>query len=174
MHEARFRQTEHGVVPAGEGWFVVNARELAWETLPGGGTWCGFESPDAPSQQLGVGIHVLLPGEANGKYHAETAQEGFLVLEGECIAIVEGEERRLRQWDYLHCPPGTEHITVGAGDGPCAILMLGARFEGRSIHYPVSELAAAYGASVEAPTDDAREAYAGRPPIQPAPAPWPR
>ena len=71
-------------------------------------------------------------------YYAEDSQEGFFVLEGECLPIVEGEERRLRQWDYFHCPNGTEHITVGAGDGPCAILMLGSRKPGRSIRYPVN------------------------------------
>ena len=73
---------------------------------------------DAPFSQFGIGPHMLMPGQPNGRYHAEAAQEGFLVLSGECIAIVEGEERRMRQWDYLHCPPGTHHITVGAGDGP--------------------------------------------------------
>ena len=100
------RETEHGLVPEGDGWFVVNARDLAWETIPGSGTWCVFESPDAPSDQLGIGIHVLMPGEPSGKYHAENQQEGFFVLEGECIVVVEGEERRLRQWDYFHCAPG--------------------------------------------------------------------
>jgi hypothetical protein len=87
---------------------------------------------------------------------------------------VEGEERLMQQWDYFHCPPGTEHITVGAGDGPCAILMLGARIPGRPIRYPVNEVAAKYGASVEQETTSPREAYAGSPPPRPARAPWPR
>ncbi len=102
-------------------------RRSAWTTLPQRGTWCMFEAPDAPSPMLGIGVHILPPGERPGYYHAESEQEGFLVLSGECIAIVEGEERRLRAWDYLHCPPGTRHITVGAGDEPCAILMVGTR-----------------------------------------------
>jgi uncharacterized cupin superfamily protein len=116
---------------------------------------------------------VLWPGETPGKYHAESNQEGFLVLSGECIAVVEGEERRMGQWDYLHCPPGTAHITVGAGDGPCAILMVGTRAPDDTIHYPVEPAAAKYGASVEVATDSPKEAYAGRPPIEPASSPWP-
>jgi uncharacterized cupin superfamily protein len=118
-------------------------------------------------------VHVLWPGETPGKYHAESNQEGFLVLSGECVAVVEGEERRMGQWDYLHCPPGTAHITVGAGDGPCAILMVGTRAPDASIHYPVEPAAARHSASVETATDSPREAYAGRPPIERAPSPWP-
>jgi quercetin dioxygenase-like cupin family protein len=59
-------------------------------------------------------------------YRAESEQEGFLVRSGACVAVVEGQERRLGPWDDLHCPPGTAHITVGAGDGPCATFMVGA------------------------------------------------
>ena len=106
-------------------------------------------------------------------YHAESEQEGFLVLSGECVAIVEGQERRMGPWDYLHCPPGTGHITVGAGDGPCAILMVGTRSPDRATHYLVEPAAAHHGYSVAQATDDAREAYADRPPITPAPSPWP-
>jgi uncharacterized cupin superfamily protein len=173
MEEARFRETEHGLVPEGAGWFIVNARDLAWETRAGSGTWCVFEAPDAPSDQLGIGIHVLMPGEPSGLYHAENQQEGFLVLEGECILVVEGEERLLRQWDYFHCAPDTEHITVGAGEGPCALLMVGTRLPNKQIHYPADEVAAKHGASVRTATDSPREAYAGQPPFEPARAPWP-
>ena len=79
----------------------------------------------------------------------------------------------MRAWDYLHCPPGTAHITVGVGDGPCAILMVGTRDPDRSIEYPVDPVAGRHGASVRAYTDSPREAYAGRPPAAPAPSPWP-
>ena len=173
MEEAGFRQTEHGLVPDGDGWFIVNARDIAWETIPGSGTWCSFESPDDHDREIGIGVHVVQPGEASGMYHAEDTQEGFLILEGECVLIVEGQERRLKQWDYFHCPNGTAHITVGAGDGPCAILMLGSRRPGRPITYPVDELAARYGGSVAEETDSPREAYAAQPPSEPARAPWP-
>ena len=131
MDEAGITDTATGRVPADDGWFVLNLAEIAWATVPGGGTWCAFESPAAPSPALGIGVHVLWPGETPGFYHAESEQEGFLVLSGECLAIVEGQERRLGPWDYLHCPPGTAHITIGAGDGPCAILMVGTRSPGR-------------------------------------------
>ena len=173
MDEAPLEETPAGVVPAADGWFILNLSEIAWETLPGGGTWCGFEAPTARSPLLGIGVHVLGPGESSGMYHAESNQEGFLVLSGECIAIVEGQERRMRAWDYLHCPPGTAHITVGAGDGPCALLMVGTRAPDSTLHYPVDTAAARHGASVSVATDSPREAYAGRPPIEPTPSPWP-
>src|ERR1044071_1365498 len=115
VKEARIENTPEGQVP-GAGWFILNLGEMAWETVPGFGVWRGFDDPSQPA--MGVHVHVLAPGETNGYYHAEDAQEGFIVLSGECIAVVEGEERRMRQWDYLHSPPGTEHITVGAGAEP--------------------------------------------------------
>jgi uncharacterized cupin superfamily protein len=173
MREARIEETEHGRVPADDGWFILNVGEIAWEAVPGGGTWCGFEAPCAPSPLLGIGVHVLGPGETPGFYHAESNQEGFLVLSGECIAIVEGEERRMGPWDYLHCPPGTAHITIGAGDEPCAILMVGTRSPHRTLRYIPEPAAARHGAAVEVETDSPREAYAQRPPITPARAAWP-
>ena len=171
--EAKLERTETGVVPAGDGWFVVNLADIGWARVQGGGPGSGYEAPSSRAPLLGIGVHVLWPGETPGFYHAESNQEGFLVLSGECIAIVEGEARRLGQWDYLHCPPGTAHITIGAGDGPCAIVMVGTRAPDSSIHYLVEPAAAAYGASVEVATDVPREAYADRPPIEAAPSPWP-
>ena len=171
--EAKLERTDTGLVPADDGWFIVNLADIRWEKLEGGGTWCIFESPSSRSPLLGIGVHVLWPGETPGKYHAESNQEGFLVLSGECVAVVEGEERRMGPWDYLHCPPGTAHITVGAGDGPCAILMVGTRASDDTIHYPVEPAAAAHGASVETATDVPKEVYADRPPIVPARSPWP-
>jgi uncharacterized cupin superfamily protein len=173
MPEARIDDTDVGRVPAGDGWFILNLSEIAWERVEGGGTWCGFEAPSKRSKLLGIGVHVLYPGDAPGMYHAESNQEGFLVLSGECIAIVEGEERRMGPWDYLHCPPGTAHITIGAGDGPCAILMVGTRSPDRTIRYLPEPAAANHGAAVERETDSPAEAYAERPPVEPARSPWP-
>jgi hypothetical protein len=96
MHDARIEETETGRLPAGDGWFILNLAELSWSTVPRGGTWCMFEAPSARSPMLGIGVHVLQPGEAPGYYHVESEQEGFLVLSGECLAIVEGQERRMR------------------------------------------------------------------------------
>ncbi len=173
MHEATIEQREHGLAAADDGWFVLNAAEIEWAAVPGGGAWCIFESPSAPSPTLGIGIHVLAPGEAPGMYHAENQQEGFLVLSGECLAVIEGEERRMGPWDYLHCPPGTAHITIGAGDGPCAILMVGTRAPDDDTHYLPDPVAARHGAAVTTETDSPREAYADRPAIVPAPSAWP-
>src|SRR6186997_1913839 len=122
-----------------------------------------FESPDAEFGDLGVRLSVLEPGQPNGLYHGEETQEGFLVLQGECLLLVEGEERRLRAWDFFHCPAGTEHVLVGAGDAPCVVLALGARKKGAGIFYPVAEVAQRHGASSVEGTDSPKEAYASTP-----------
>jgi quercetin dioxygenase-like cupin family protein len=171
-HEARIEDTDTGKQPADDGWFILNAAEIGWATVEGGGTWCSFESPEHRNRLLGIGIHYLPPGETPGFYHEEDDQEGFLVLTGECLLIVEGEERRMGPWDYFHCPPGTNHITIGAGENGCAILMVGTRL-GEHTHYSADPTAARHGAAVATPTNEAREAYRGRPPIEPARAPWP-
>jgi quercetin dioxygenase-like cupin family protein len=176
VDEARIERTDEGRVPAGDGWFILNLGEMAWETVPGYGVWRGFDwgrtSDDEPG--VGVHIHVLQPGEAPGFYHAEAAQEGFVVLSGECLAIVEGQERAMRQWDYLHAPAGTAHITVGAGDGPCVILMFGSPDPSRKVDWIADATAAEHGASVEHTTGVDREAYGDLPPdaLVPPPAPF--
>lgn len=144
-------------------WFVVNVADAPALRHEIGGAFIRFESPDARFPQLGVNIHVLNPGEPACKYHREDAQEDFLVLRGECLVIIDDEERHLRAWDFVHCPPGVDHVFVGAGDGPCAILMIGARAEHYGVHYPVNERAAAFGASVSTPTDEPAVAYADWP-----------
>jgi uncharacterized cupin superfamily protein len=138
-------------------WFVVNVAEAPAYRHSVAGAYIPFEDREDRFPDFGINIHVLQPGEPNGKYHSEDAQEDFLVLAGECLAIIEGEERRLRAWDFVHCPAGTDHIFVAAGEGPCAILMVGAR--PNRAHYPVSELAARYGASTPKETDDSSTAY---------------
>jgi len=156
--ESRIEQTEAGAVAATPGWVVVNLADARWMRSDEGGQWSDF-GPEGDYEQYGVGVHVLEPGQPNGLYHSESMQEDFLVLSGECILIVEEQERRLKAWDFFHCPPGTHHIIVGAGDGPCAILMVGARGEGKELHYPVSEVAARHRASAPEDTDTPSVAY---------------
>ena len=173
MKEAELRETEAGLVPDGPGWFVVNVRDARWLTMEGGGTWLSFEAEGVP-QQIGVGLHVLPPGESSGRYHAESDQEGFLVLSGECLLVVEGEERQMRQWDYFHCPPGTAHITVGAGEQGCTLFMLGARTPGGLTDYLPDPVAAKHGVAVKERVDNSREAYADLDrTYTPVKAPWP-
>ena len=122
--EADLTPTDAGLVPSSEGWFVVNAREAAWHDGDFG-AYTRFEGePRFP--QVGINIGVLQPGQPACMYHGENEQEDFLVLSGECLLLVEGQERRLRAWDFVHCPAWTEHVFVGAGDGPCAVLAIGA------------------------------------------------
>ena len=152
MKEARLEDPGTGLAPTEDGWFVVNVRDATWLNSDDFGSGCIFDSHDAWFKQVGINISVLMPGEPNCLYHSESQQESFLVLSGECKLLVEGEERPLRQWDFVHCPAGTEHVFVGAGDGPCAVLMVGARTDDEQLLYPVSELAARYGASAEETT----------------------
>lgn len=189
VEEARLEDVGSGLAPVSPGWFVVNVGEAAWVRNESFGGRCVFESsPRVLSErpgteprifgETGFTLAVLEPGKPNGMYHAETTQEDFLVLAGECVLIIEDEERPLRAWDFVHCPPGTNHAFVGAGDGPCVVFMTGARREGDSIVYPRSETALARGAGVEDETPDPEVAYApfadwrvGRPDTWPG-LPW--
>jgi uncharacterized cupin superfamily protein len=154
-------RSEHGLEPAGEGWFVLNAREAKW--LDGHfGAYTRFEGPSR-FPQLGFNIGVLAPGQAACYYHGEDEQEDFLVLSGECLLLIEGQERRLGQWDFVHCPAWTEHVFVGAGEGPCTVLAVGSR-SGGDVVYPRSEVALRHRAGVEVETREPREAYAEIPP----------
>jgi uncharacterized cupin superfamily protein len=167
VREAPLEDKGSGLAPAGHGWFIVNVRDAQWLTSEGGelkasGSECVFESREFWFRELGFRIHVLAPGDPNGLYHSESVQEDFLVLSGECTLLVEGEARTLRAWDFFHSPAGTEHIFVGAGDGPCAILMAGVRSEHIELHYPQSEFAAGYDASALEEASDGDDVYPGR------------
>jgi uncharacterized cupin superfamily protein len=160
--EAPLERTEAGLVPAGEGWFVLNAREAHWRHREGRGKSLPFEGPtDFP--QVGITLYVLGPGEPIGMYHWEANQEDFLVLSGEALLIVEGSERQLRQWDFVHCPAETKHMIIGAGDAPCAVLAVGAREQQQNTDwggYTVDDVALRHGVGVEQETNDADQAYA--------------
>jgi uncharacterized cupin superfamily protein len=158
--EARLTETADGLVPASEGWFVLNVRDAVWYDDDTFGSVCHFEGTDLEFPQLGINVRVLEPGQPNGRYHAESNQEDFLVLAGGCLLLVEGQERRLEAWDFVHCAPQTEHIFVGAGEGPCIILMAGRRAKDRTIVYPLSELALRHKAGVAKETTSPAEAYA--------------
>ncbi len=163
--EARLEWTEHGLAPKGEGWFVLNAREAPWRYAEGRGAYSVLEG-EPEFAQLGIHLVALGPGEPMAMYHWEADQEDFLVLAGEALLIVEGEERPLRQWDFVHCPAGTEHVVVGAGKAPCAVLAIGARNLSTGPDwggYTVDEAALRHGAGVERETTDANEAYARLP-----------
>ncbi len=167
--EAPLERTEHGLVCKGDGWFVVNAREVRWRRWPG----LGFSSNlsgDILFDQLGIGLTVLGPGEPMSMYHWETDQEDFLILAGEATLVIEGQERPLRQWDFVHCPPHTGHVIVGAGDGPCVVLAMSSRENqqyGPYGEYTVDETARRFGASVDADVHDTDVAYANVPGSKP-------
>lgn len=163
--EAPLVPADSGHVPSAEGWFVLNATDARW--LGGHfGAYTRFEGPDARFPKVGVNIGVLAPGQAACMYHREDEQEDFLVLAGECLLLVEGEERSLKAWDFVHCPAWTDHVFVGAGSGPCTILAVGTR-GGGDVVYPVSDLARRHGAGVETETTKPEEAYAAFAPDQP-------
>jgi uncharacterized cupin superfamily protein len=141
---------------------IVNLADWPAREHPNRASVLDLEDDARPWPDTGVNVQIMQPGQPNCRYHSEPVQEDFLVLHGECIAIVEGEEHPLRQWDFFHCPAGVAHVFVGAGEGPCAVLMIGSRRTDEP-HYPVDEAAARYGASVTTPTDDQDEAYADWP-----------
>jgi uncharacterized cupin superfamily protein len=160
--EARLDSTEHGLVPDREGWFVLNAREARWLYREGRSAICIFEG-EPEFSQVGINVGVLGPGEPMAMYHWEADQEDFLVVAGEALLIVEGEERRLRQWDFVHCPPETNHVIVGAGEGRCVVVAVGARERSTGPEwgaYTVDDAALRHGAGVEEETTDAKQAYA--------------
>jgi uncharacterized cupin superfamily protein len=167
--EARLEHVDGGLVPAEEGWFVLGAGEARWQHAEGRGARLTFEG-EREFPQVGYGLFVLAPGEPIGMYHWEADQEDFLVLSGEALLLVEGEERALRRWDFVHCPAHTKHIIIGAGEGPCAVLAIGAREHQDDAGwggYTVDETALRHGAGVERETSDVREAYAGLPRREP-------
>ena len=161
--EAPLEQTDAGLVAKGDGWFVLNAKDSRWYHADGRPAFCDFEG-DAEFTQLGINVTVLGPGQPMAMYHWEADQEDFLVLSGEAVLIVEGEERPLRPWDLVHCPPNAKHVIVGAGEGPCVVVAVGARV--LSVDnpdwggYPVDETALRHGAGVEQETTIPEEAYA--------------
>ena len=163
MREASLRATRYGLVPDGEGWFVLNARQTRWRDHGPLGVACDFEGK-RPFRQLGINLNVLHPGQPMTMYHRERHQEGFLVLAGECVLVVEGQERMLRAWDFFHCPGGTDHAIVGAGEGPSVVLAVGARGGRKGIVYPAAAAALARGAGVDAETTKSRDAYRAFPP----------
>ena len=168
--EAKLEDVGSGLAPVTPGWFVVNVRDAAWVTNEAFGARCLFEAdvpvlrerPDLEPQRfqhLGIKLAVFDPGQPSGLYHADSAEENFLVLRGECVARIEAGERLLKEWDFLHCAPGTHHGFVGAGDRPCLLLMVGSRVADRTFDYP------GQGAK------SSQEAYVGYPHWRPGPRP---
>jgi uncharacterized cupin superfamily protein len=154
---------------------VLNARDARWLRRPGRGfslplTGWTEEEAETLFPMLGVNLWVLDPGRPLAMYHHETEQEGFLVVAGEAVLLVDGQERPMRQWDYAHFPPGTAHTLVGAGESPCVVIAVGSRqFQatGPWGAYTVDEAAIRRGAGVEDETDDPEVAYARFPDTEP-------
>ena len=167
MDEARL---ENGV-PTSEGWFVMNATEGRWFVTPCKGmgiplTGCDEHEAETFFPMLGMALRVVLAGEPSTTYHWETEQEDFLVLHGEGLQIVEGQERPVKQWDFVHCPPGTKHAFVG---GPLVLLCASSRQfqkDGPWGYYCKDETAAKHNASSPEDTQDGRLAYARFAPTQ--------
>jgi mannose-6-phosphate isomerase-like protein (cupin superfamily) len=160
--EAPLRETKHGLCPDGEGWFVLNARDSRWRDYGPMGFGCNFEGKRR-FPQLGINLNVLARGASLGLYHRENHQEDFLVLAGECVLVVEGGTRPLKAWDFVHCPGGTAHMIVGAGDEPAVVLAVGARGGRTGLRYLVDPAARKLGVSVETETTKPAEAYASFP-----------
>lgn len=169
-NRAKLLPSSTGTVCTGEGWFVLNAREARWGHAPGRSAVCEFEG-EVAFEQIGVNLSSLNPGEAMARYHWEADQEDFLVLAGQALLIIEGEEHQLRTWDFVHCPPGVSHVIVGAGEHRCVVLAVGARDRSTGQDwgaYPADPVAIRHGAGTDQETSDPSEAYAGLPRRRPA------
>jgi uncharacterized cupin superfamily protein len=170
--EATLEDSGNGLVPKSVGWFVLNGRDARWFDKPGQGHSVPLTGNDEYEAEtffpmLGMAIRVMSPGEVSTTYHWETEQEDFLVLAGEAVAIIEGQERALKQWDFVHCPPETKHAFVGAGDGPCVLLCASSRQfqkDGPWGFYSVDEIAARHNAASPEDTQEGGIAYARFPP----------
>jgi uncharacterized cupin superfamily protein len=158
MPESKLTETENGLVPDGEGWFIVNARDVPWLHSDRLGSACFFEG-ETRFPELGFNVGVIPPGEGTTMYHYEDAQEGFLVVSGEGIVIVDGEERPVRAWDYFHCPAGTPHAMVAAGDVPMIVISVGARHPDFKTVYPVDDTARRHALGVD--EEKTKGAYEG-------------
>lgn len=169
--EAKLQRTDFGLVPEGEGWYVVNVAESQWLKNEKFGERCRFEG-DKKFEQYGIRIQILQPGQPNCHYHGEDNQENFLILKGTCRLLVGGQERMLREWDFVHCPPWTKHVFVGSGKGPCVILMVGGR-AGEKVIYPIAEIAQKYNACPPKETDSPKESYADSPKWTETQSHWP-
>jgi uncharacterized cupin superfamily protein len=169
--EAPLDDTGTGLAPAGNGWFVVNAAEAQWFDRGPRGMICRFDGDgDLLFPEFGFHLFVLGPGEPMSMYHWEADQEDFLVLSGEATLIVEGAERPLRAWDFVHTPARADHTIVGAGQGECVVVAVGARIDSVGDDwggYPVHEAAVKHDASAERETTDPHEAYARFPDRKP-------
>ncbi len=174
ISESKLEKTEHGLAPSGEGWYVLNMRDAEWRHAEGRGAVCivsdDFEGWRRAADQLGVNPFALMPGEPMSMYHWEADQEDFLVVSGEAVLIVEGQERQLRAWDFVHCPPNTGHVIVGAGSAPCLVIAVGSRaHDGQpdSLGFLADDVAKRHGASVDEDTADGDVAYGSVPPRAP-------
>jgi uncharacterized cupin superfamily protein len=168
VHEAPLGRSEHGLVPETDGWFVLNAKDAVWLQNEDFGRYTRWEGDgDARFREVGINVSRLRPGQSMCLYHAEDAQEDFLVLAGEAVLLVEGEERPLRAWDLVHCPAWTRHVVVAAGTEPLVVLAVGARNGRRGLLYPADETAQRHGAGVARDTGDGAEAYASSAPDVP-------
>ncbi len=161
MNEAKLSQTEFGLVPEGEGWFVLNTRDALWQESADFGRFTRWEGTgDAQFKEVGINVGVLQPGQPACMYHGEDGQENFLVLAGVGTLIIEGEERPLQPWDFVHCPAWVKHVIVATGSEPLVVLSVGARAR-QGVIYPVEPVALKHGAGVERETPKPDEAYAG-------------
>jgi len=168
VSEARLKKTESGLTPATDGWFVMNVRDAAWQTHAFGDA-CFFENPQSPFDQLGISVRVLWPGRSTWLYHSESAQEDFLVLSGDALLLIGEQERPLRAWDFVHCPPGTAHGFLALGQRPCIIVMIGARPTPHTYRYPRSAVAIRHGIAAHVETSSPTEALAPFGEWQPGP-----
>jgi hypothetical protein len=128
--ESQLEKTEHGLVSKGEGWFVLNKRDAVWRHVDGRGASASLAPISKASGNSSSSASIRScsgSGRTDGHVPLEGRSGGLPRGVGEAVLIIEGEERQLRAWDFVHCPPNTKRVIGGAGSGPCFVIAVGAR-----------------------------------------------
>ena len=70
--------------------------------------------------EISSGITTFQAGTSNTT-HYHNAEESVIVIEGEGIIIIDGEENYVRQYDAAFITPGTHHRLINPGNEPFKI-----------------------------------------------------
>ena len=159
--EAQLKDSGSGLAPATEGWFVVNVRDAEWWFADSRGARCSFESEYGEPAVSSHSSGSTSPYWSQDR--AASITQSPLRKRSSCSPGSAGCSSRARSDAFC---PGTSSIRLRGQstpswaratghvppDGRCAF--------GPEARYPVSELAARYGASVEEETSDPAQVYA--------------
>jgi hypothetical protein len=163
VNEASSEETPYGRYITSDGWFVLNiADALAVRNDEKGGATYPLEPRESPFRDVGIRVPSSRRANRTRSTTPKACRKGFSCSRASARSSWRRTNGRCGSGTTSTVQPVRASVIVGAGDGPCSILMLGARPD-VEVRYPVSEVAAKYDASAVKDTDDADEAYADWP-----------